>query len=392
MTRLFDDSSLATAAHILAHGPLSRADTARDLELSPATLTRLVRPLMKSGMITEVRSGVSKTGMGRPTQLLAVPPDQHAFIGVNLTGTMIHCVRTDANARILSREALPVESHDPEDCLHQLCAVIRRQIEDQDDSQLEGIGISLGGKIDSSRIKENRFLGWKNVDLHSITHEINSSSHPDIEFVNDVTGLTMLEQWFGLGRKCEDFVVATIGAGIGNGMVHNLRAVRSPLSGLGTTSHIPLAGAHGVCQYGHVGCANGALTLPAVLSRAQAGRAITNSDSAPTSAEELINLADYGDKSCRRAIIEFTENLAIYVQTVASAALVLDVVLDGEGVCLLESRWADNFDKHLKSYGRPNDPRIRVHRRSGSFDRWAQGAAVAAIVKWLIRTTGSTKW
>ncbi|WP_234992770.1 ROK family transcriptional regulator [Varibaculum vaginae] len=390
MTRLFDDSALATVAHILAHGPLSRADTARDLELSPATLTRLVRPLMKSGMITEARSGVSKTGMGRPTQLLAVPPDQHAFIGVNLSGTMIHCVRTDTNAQILSREAVPVKSHDPDECLRQLCTVIRNQIGEGENPRLEGIGISLGGKINASNIKENRFLGWHDVDLHSLSDKIKSSSHPDIEFVNDVTGLTMLEQWFGLGRKCEDFVVTTIGAGIGNGMVHNLRAVRSPLSGLGTTSHIPLAGAHGVCQYGHVGCANGALTLPAVLSRAQAGRAITHRDSAPSSAEELIYLADRGDKSCRRAIMEFTENLAVYVQTVASAALVLDVVLDGEGVCLLESRWADNFDKHLKSYGRPDDPRIKVHRRSGSFDRWAQGAAVAAIVKWLIRAATSS--
>ena len=102
-----------------------------------------------------------------------------------------------------------------------------------------------------------------------------------------------------------------------------------------------------------------------------------------------MRLADSGDETCRRAIAEFAESLAVYVQTVASAALVMDVVLDGEGVCLLESRWAASFAKHLNSYTRPDDPRITVHRRSGSFERWAQGAAVAAIVKWLIRATRS---
>lgn len=392
MTRIFDDSALAIVAHVLAHGPLSRADTARDLDLSPATLTRLVRPLISSGTISEVRSGKSTTGMGRPTKLLEVASNNRSFIGINLTSSTIHCVRTDTHARIISSKTIPIQNQSATECQKQLKNLIDEYTRSTNHPPVEGVGISLGGKIDKSSVIESRFLGWRNVNLKTFFTETTAENIPEIELVNDVTGLTMLEQWFGLGRHCEDFVVATIGAGVGHGMVHNLRAVRSPQGGLGMTAHLPLAGAHGVCQYGHVGCANGALTVPAVLSRAQAGRAITEEGNSPTSAEELMRLADSGDKSCRRAIAEFAESLAVYVQTVASAALVMDVVLDGEGVCLLESRWAANFDKHLNSYARPDDPRITVHRRSGSFERWAQGAAVAAIVKWLIRTTSSAKW
>lgn len=389
MTRLFDDSTLALVAHVLAHGPLSRADTARDLDLSPATLTRLVRPLINKGTISEVRSGVSKTGMGRPTKLLEVSSHNRSFIGINLTSSTIHCVRTDTHARIISSQTVPIQNQSADECLLQIKGLIDEYNRSDNHPPVEGIGISLGGKIDGSSVLESRFLGWRNVNLKTFFAETTAENIPEIELVNDVTGLTMLEQWFGLGRHCEDFVITTIGSGVGHGMVHNLRAVRSPLGGLGMTAHLPLAGAHGVCQYGHVGCANGALTVPAILSRAQAGRAITEDGNSPTSAEELMRLADSGDKSCRRAIAEFAENLAVYVQTVTSAALVMDVVLDGEGVCLLESRWAADFDKHLNSYARPDDPRITVHRRSGSFERWAQGAAVAAIVKWLIRATRS---
>ena len=94
MARLFDDSSLATAAHILTKGPVARADIARSLELSPATLTRLVRPLVSRSLVHETSSGMSPTGMGRPTQLLEVPADKQTFVGINLTGSDIHVVHT----------------------------------------------------------------------------------------------------------------------------------------------------------------------------------------------------------------------------------------------------------------------------------------------------------
>lgn len=236
--------------------------------------------------------------------------------------------------------------------------------------------------MDGTVVRSSRFLGWDNIDL---ARELDLAI--PLTVINDVSGLTMLELWFGLGRNCEDFLIITVGAGIGHGMVHGLRAVRSPLRGLGMTAHIPLAGAHGVCQYGHVGCANGALTVPAVISRARSGRAIVDDDGRPASADELIALAQDGDQASQRAIREFATNLAVYVQTVASAALVRDVVLDGEGVCLLETPWADNFQRELTSFSRPDDPHIRVHQRSGSFDRWAQGAATAAIVQWLVDST-----
>ena len=377
MARLFDDSSLATAAHILTKGPVARADIARSLELSPATLTRLVRPLLSRSLVHETSSGMSPTGMGRPTQLLEVPVDEHSFVGINLTGSDIHVVHTNTHAEILDALTQPIPSTDVSQC----AAEIRHLISTVAPGATAA-AISLGGRVDGTVVRSSRFLGWDNIDL---ARELDLTI--PLTVINDVSGLTMLELWFGLGRNCEDFLIITVGAGIGHGMVHGLRAVRSPLRGLGMTAHIPLAGAHGVCQYGHIGCANGALTVPAVISRARSGRAIVDDDGRPASADELIALAQDGDQASQRAIREFATNLAVYVQTVASAALVRDVVLDGEGVCLLETPWADNFQRELTSFSRPDDPHIRVHQRSGSFDRWAQGAATAAIVQWLVDST-----
>ena len=274
MARLFDDSSLATAAHILTKGPVARADIARSLELSPATLTRLVRPLVSRSLVHETSSGMSPTGMGRPTQLLEVPADKQTFVGINLTGSDIHVVHTNTHAEILDALTQPIPSTDVSECAAEIRHLINTVA-----PGATAAAISLGGQVDGTVVRSSRFLGWDNIDL---ARELDLAI--PLTVINDVSGLTMLELWFGLGRECEDFLIVTVGAGIGHGMVHGLRAVRSPLRGLGMTAHIPLAGAHGVCQYGHIGCANGALTVPAVISRARSGRAIVDDDGRPASA------------------------------------------------------------------------------------------------------------
>lgn len=374
------DSTMAAAAHVLMTGPISRADLARDLEVSAGALTRIVRPLVDSGLLVENRMGISASGMGRPTQLLEVPPSQHAFIGINLTSTMIHAVLVDGRCRVTDYRALPIHSRDPDD----VAALISSSIDElssrtPDGALLNGCGISVGGSIIDDRVT-SRFLGWSDVDLLSL---VRLPEHVTPLIVNDLDGLTMLEQWFGIGRHTHNFAVLTVGAGIGHGLIHERRRVTSPAGGHGMTSHLPVAGASGVCQYGHIGCADGALTTPAVLSRARSGRAIVSDDCRPHDMKDLVLLADRGDLACRNAIAEYSRLLATYLDAIARAALVLDVVIDGEGVALLDTTWATPLEQSLSAYDNPNIPRLRIHRRSGTFDRWARGAATAAIVQWL---------
>ncbi|NLA29849.1 MAG: hypothetical protein GX875_09395, partial [Propionibacterium sp.] len=58
-------------------------------------------------------------------------------------------------------------------------------------------------------------------------------------------------------------------------------------------------------------------------------------------------------------------------------------VLDGEAATLLETPWASGFDEYLARFRNPKLPQLRIHRRSGSFERWARGAATTAITNWL---------
>lgn len=56
----------AVALEVLIHGPLSRSEVARRLDLSPGSLTRLSAPLLDSGLLIEV--GEHSDGrVGRPS-------------------------------------------------------------------------------------------------------------------------------------------------------------------------------------------------------------------------------------------------------------------------------------------------------------------------------------
>lgn len=386
MPGLYEDSALATAAHVLTRGPLSRADVARDLGLSGGTLTRLVRPMIDAGLMRDDRIGASSSGMGRPTQLLEIPAADHLFIGVNVTATAVHAVLTDARARILHTAVAPIMETAPTS----VAALIERSVAGLvaaaavDPARLRGAGVSAGGPVQEGVILHNRFLGWEDVEFSALLGRRGGALDGlPRTMANDVVALTTLEQWFGLGLDLTDFLLVTVGAGVGHGMVHGRRVVVSPLSGYGVTSHLPVWGAHGVCHYGHVGCADGALTTPAVLARARGGRAVERDDGRPADLADLADLALAGDAAARRAVGDFGRDLAVYLQEVGAAAMVSDVVLDGEGVTLLDCPAASTFGENLESFRSPRMPPLRVHRRSGTFDRWAQGAACTAIVTWL---------
>lgn len=83
---------------------------------------------------------------------------------------------------------------------------------------------------------------------------------------------------------------------------------------LAATSHLAIAGAVGICQFGHVGCATGALSNSAVLGRARSGRVlIGDSERRLFNLTDLMYLADIGDEPSRRALAEYGANLAMFV-------------------------------------------------------------------------------
>ncbi|CAM5270273.1 Putative NBD/HSP70 family sugar kinase OS=Streptomyces violarus OX=67380 GN=FHS41_000332 PE=3 SV=1 [Streptomyces violarus] len=207
----------AVAIEVLVHGPLSRTELARRLGLSAGSLTRLTKPLIESGLLVEVaEAGVpAEARQGRPSTPLDVVADSWSFLGFKITEDMVYGVVTTLRSDIVARHDRPLTTHDPAevaDVLGEMTAELTR-----DHPRLAGIGIGVGGFVqDRAVVGESPFLLWRDVPLADLVEE---RTGLPVVVENDVAALVEAETWFGAGRGLDRFVVLTIGAGIGYGLV-----------------------------------------------------------------------------------------------------------------------------------------------------------------------------
>ena len=206
---------------LLVHGPLSRAEAARRLDLSPSAVTKLTKPLLENGYLLHQPVGDRST-MGRPSQPLAVDPARAALIGVKLTEDELFAVRTDLRAEIQHELRRPLISHDVDDVVARIGEAVRDLT--GSGQPPAAVGISLAGTASGGDpvVPTSPFLGWRNVPLGDL---VAAATGMPAVVENDVRALTAAQQWFGAGVGRSSFALVTVGAGLGCGLVIGDRLV-----------------------------------------------------------------------------------------------------------------------------------------------------------------------
>lgn len=358
---------LDVARSILIHGPISRTAIADQLGLSMPSLTRIVKPLIQSGLVGE--SQERQDGMGRPSKPLTMRSRQHAFLGIKLTGDEAVAAATDLAANEIASMSASLSDHRPETVVA-VVGEIQRTLQAQVGQEFEALGISLGGSASNGRkVDRAPFLDWRDVNLASLVEE--RTEIPTV-LENDVTALTAAEHWFGVGRGETDFAVVTIGAGVGLGMVTRDRVVRSRDAGLGLAGHIPLDPLGPLCMLGHRGCSTAMLGIPSMCIQAAmwSGRSVTF--------PELITAAAAGDPLSRSIVSAAATSLGKLVALVSNLAMVDTIIISGEGLAILDVSELDMWSA-MRQHRDPEASKLDVRIDRSGFDRWARGAAAVAI-------------
>ena len=129
-----------------------------------------------------------------------------------------------------------------------------------------GVGIGMPGMIDFRHgvCVHSPMLGWRDVPIGEM---IEKSLHCPVYVDNDVNAFAEAERLFGRGRQSSNFVVVTIGRGIGSGLVINGRTFRGHRGGAGELGHVPTQRDGRACQCGNRGCLEAYASEPAMLSR-----------------------------------------------------------------------------------------------------------------------------
>jgi DNA-binding transcriptional ArsR family regulator len=243
---------------VRASGSIARVQVAKDLGVSPASVTMGVSELIEAGLVEEVSAARGgDAGRGRPAVALGVRAGAYRVAGMKLSDREHTAVIVDfagnliADAAIERRpSAMPIAEmlETIATLLDQVCA--KAGLERSD---LTALGLGLPGFVDSAagQVMWSSVLIERGVDLAAVaTAHLGLAVHID----NDANLVTLAELWFGAGRSLSDFAVVTIEHGVGMGLVVNHRIYRGA-QGLGMElghTKVQLDGA--LCRCGQRGC------------------------------------------------------------------------------------------------------------------------------------------
>ncbi|NYD68616.1 ROK family transcriptional regulator [Agromyces atrinae] len=360
------DGSRKIAREVLIHGPISRAELGLRLGLSAASLTRLSKPLIESGLLVE-RQSAEAVGVGRPTKPLDVVADAGRFVGIKLTGDDATAVLTDVRAAHSAVEVVEVVDRSPGAVIALLADLVERV---SGGTELTGIGVSIGGNVlDGRTVTRAPFLGWRDVELGALLEE---RAGAPVTVANDVVALTVAEKWFGAARGRSSFAVITIGAGVGYGLVSRGTVVVTPDTGLGLGGHFPLDPHGPVCIDGHRGCATALLSIPSICDQVESalGR--------PVRYDEVLDLAESGEPAASLVVDAAARALGHLIAAVVNLAMLDAVVLAGEGLELVR-RTRSRVLEVLSEDRDPEALAVDVFLDDSGFTAWARGAAAVAI-------------
>ena len=242
-----------------------------------------------------------------------------------------------------------------------------------------GMGLGMAGGIDrrSGVCRFSPFLGWRDVPLRQM---LEKRLGLPVVIENDVNTFTMAEKWFGAGVGVSDFLVVTLGRGIGMGMVLNGQLYRGGCGGGGEFGHTTVAPDGPQCDCGKKGCLETFASDPAILQRMRSslGRDITM--------EQAVALARQGDAVAHSIFAAAGRTLGTAIADLINIFNPPLLVVGGEGAHALDLM-LDPLQDALRANcfdGFFDDMRLVVEPWGD--DAWARGAA-SLMLEELFRPT-----
>ncbi|MBM0229509.1 ROK family transcriptional regulator [Micromonospora sp. ATA51] len=368
--RLRDVNRVAVLALIGRHGPISRADVARRLGLSPPTVTAVTRSLIEAGVIRKVDDGVPRGG--RPSELLAVVgPAGHA-VGVKVAAGRLTGVRADLDGTLLDTFSAPFDEA-AVNPFEALSALLAPHLAAVDDAPLLGVGLGVPGFVDSrTGLVEAPLLGWRHMPLRDYLSQL-----LDVPVLvdNDVNTLAAYEHLYGLGRPYDDFLTITLGQGVGAAVVSGGDLRRGGHGAAGELGHLPIDPAGPPCHCGKRGCLETYVCDGALVEQAREVGAV-GPDAGPADLRAAADNGHAGAQAVYRAA-------GVRLGTVAAGlATVLDpqaVLVSGEGT-LAWTHLAEGFLTALRAgMFPPLADGVSVHVDPWDDTKWALGAAALVL-------------
>jgi glucokinase len=175
-------------------------------------------------------------------------------IGVDLGGSHVMAALIDEEGKIGPQAETDIEDRTFDSVVDTVAATIRKALADAGQRDIPPIGVGSPGNVDleSGAIRYSPNFGWSNVPLGARLAEKLGAK---VLVGNDARCATLGEHTFGTGRDVANFVMLTLGTGIGGGIVAENTLLLGNSDGAGEFGHHQIRATDGfICGCGKIGC------------------------------------------------------------------------------------------------------------------------------------------
>ena len=361
-----DVNRSAILAQIGARGPVSRADLARILRVSPALITQLIKQLISDGLLRELTHSPSHGG--RPARLIGLVAEAGRSIGVKVVSDHVTFVEVSIDGAVDRCATEPFDASSLT-AVGTLTSLLGNFIQAGGDHRILGIGVGVPGSVDQQGegTVTSSQLGWRQVPLGRILrHEFDLP----VLVENNVNAVTMTEKLYGQGRGYDNLLVVTIGTGIGAGLVLDGTIARGHSGSAGEIGHIPTIEDGPLCQCGNHGCLEAVIGEQALVDEALRRGVLAEG----AGIGQLKAEADAGTAVAQAIFSTAGHLLGRALAGIVNAIDPQIVILLGEGVDSW-NHWSFGFEPAFRASLMPHMRGVEVAVESWKDDSWAQGAA-----------------
>lgn len=302
-------------------GPASRADLARATGLTKVTVSGLVAELIAGGLLRELgqRGSEAPARPGKPAILVDLARDSHAVLCLDLSDhERFRGALLDLDGNVLVRQDSPRNGATGEAAVA-LAVDLAVGLQPLSPAPLLGIGVGTPGVVDDQGVVRTApNLGWTGMPLQHLIAE--RTGVPTV-VANDANVAALAEYRFG--NTSGDFILITIGQGVGSGLILDGQPVTGSSFASGEIGQVMVGTELGIdADYSRDQVLENWLSVPAI------SRTLADSNTEQGSSTEQGSNTD-GTSRAERVLREAGMRLGIALAPVVGVLNLAEVVLAG---------------------------------------------------------------
>jgi glucokinase len=300
--------------------------------------------------------------------------------GIDVGGTTVKCGFFTAEGDLLDKWEIPTRLENQGSfILPDIAKTIGKKMEEEglEKSQITGVGIGVPGPVNKrGEIPTAVNLNW---GYKNITGEMQQLTGLPAMAGNDANVAALGEAWKGGAAGCANVILATLGTGVGGGIIVDGKIVTGAHGAGGEIGHANVKHDETEsCNCGNKGCLEQMASATGIVRLAK--KALERSDKESSlrgisvTAKDVLDAYKNGDSLAEEIVEEFADYLG---GALATFAVVVDpdVILIGGGVSKAGQPLIQILEKYYKKYAFSACKNIPIRRAQLGNDAGIYGAA-----------------